>query len=181
MGIERLIDETIETWATERPDLAFASMSTSLKIGALVREVGDEISARMATLGINVGEFDVLATLRRRGRGAVLTPKEIAAAAMVSPSGLTHRLVRLENMELIVRTGDPADRRSALIRISPKGKRVVDKAIEIVVETEARLFGALLGSEHKALDRILDRLIVHVDSAAAVETSIKATVKASAK
>ena len=181
MGIERLIDETIETWATERPDLAFASMSTSLKIGALVREVGDEISARMATLGINVGEFDVLATLRRRGRGAVLTPKEIAAAAMVSPSGLTHRLVRLENMELIVRTGDPADRRSALIRISPKGKRVVDKAVEIVVETEARLFGALLGSEHKALDRILDRLIVHVDSAAAVETSVKATVKASAK
>lgn len=181
MGIERLIDETIETWATERPDLAFASMSTSLKIGALVREVGDEISARMATLGINVGEFDVLATLRRRGRGAVLTPKEIAAAAMVSPSGLTHRLVRLENMELIVRTGDPADRRSALIRISPKGKRVVDKAIEIVVETEARLFGALLGSEHKALDRILDRLIAHVDSAAAVETSVKATVKASAK
>ena len=181
MGIERLIDETIETWATERPDLAFASMSTSLKIGALVREVGDEISARMATLGINVGEFDVLATLRRRGRGAVLTPKEIAAAAMVSPSGLTHRLVRLENMELIVRTGDPADRRSALIRISPKGKRVVDKAIAIVVETEARLFGALLGSEHKALDRILDRLIAHVDSAAAVETSVKATVKASAK
>lgn len=170
MGIERLIDETIETWSAERPDLAFASMSTSLKIGALVREVGDEISARLATLGINVGEFDVMATLRRRGRGAVLTPKEIAAAAMVSPSGLTHRLVRLENMELIVRTADPADRRSALIRISPKGKRVVDKAIEIVVETEARLFGALLASEHKALDRILDRLIAHVDSAATVDT-----------
>lgn len=172
MGIERLIDETIETWATERPDLAFASMSTSLKIGALVREVGDEISARMATLGINVGEFDVLATLRRRGRGAVLTPKEIAAAAMVSPSGLTHRLVRLENMELIVRTADPADRRSALIRISPKGKRIADKAIEIVVEAEGRLFGSLVGSEHKALDRILDRLITHVDSGATVDTPL---------
>ena len=172
MGIERLIDETIETWSAERPDLAFASMSTSLKIGALVREVGDEISARLATLGINAGEFDVLATLRRRGRGAVLTPKEIAAAAMVSPSGLTHRLVRLENMELIVRAADPADRRSALIRVSPKGKRIADKAIEIVVEAEGRLFGSLVGSEHKALDRILDRLITHVDSGATVDTPL---------
>jgi len=80
--------------------------------------------------------------------------------------------VRLENMELIVRAADPADRRSALIRISPKGKRVVDKAIGIVVETEGRMFGALLASEHKALDRILDRLITHVDSGAAVETPL---------
>jgi DNA-binding MarR family transcriptional regulator len=75
-------------------------------------------------------------------------------------------------MELIVRTADPADRRSALIRISPKGKRIADKAIEIVVEAEGRLFGSLVGSEHKALDRILDRLIAHVDSAATVETPL---------
>ena len=163
MGVEKLIDETIRTWSDERPDLDFASMELSLKLNSIVRAVSDEIERRIDDLGINLGEFDVLATLRRHGRGATLTPKEIAAATFVTPSGLTSRLARLEKMDLISRHADPSDGRGALIKITPAGKRLADRGIEIVVATEDRYMNELSEHMKKGLDQSMTRLIKTLD------------------
>ena len=163
MGLENLIDETVQGWSEQRPDLDFASMLLSLKLNSIVRAVSDEIAYQLADLGINLGEFDVLATLRRHGRGAKLTPKEIAAATFITPSGLTNRLARLEKMSLISRQGDPSDGRSALIKITPVGKRVADRGIEIVVETQDRYMNELSSHMKKGLDQSMTRLIKTLD------------------
>ena len=163
MGLENLIDETIQTWSDERPDLDFASMELSLKLNSIVRAVSDEIAQQIDDLGINLGEFDVLATLRRHGRGAKLTPKEISAATFVTPSGLTNRLARLEKMGLISRQADPDDGRGALIKITAAGKRVADRGIEIVVATQDRYMNDLSTQMKKGLDQSMTRLIKTVD------------------
>ena len=163
MGVENLIDETIRTWSEQRPDLDFASMSLSLKLNSIVRAVSDEIAQLIDDLGINLGEFDVLATLRRHGRGAKLTPKEISAATFVTPSGLTNRLSRLEKMGLISRQADPNDGRGALIKITPAGKRVADRGIEIVVAIEDRYMNDLSTQMKKGLDQSMTRLIKTLD------------------
>ena len=164
MGVEKLIDETIRTWSEQRPDLDFASMSLSLKLNSIVRAVSDEISRQLEDTRINLGEFDVLATLRRHGRGAKLTPKEIAAATFVTPSGLTSRLARLEKMGLITREADPSDGRGALIKITAAGKRVADRGIEIVVAIEDRFINELSTQMKKGLDQSMTRLIKTLDS-----------------
>jgi DNA-binding MarR family transcriptional regulator len=163
MGVENLIDETIQTWAEQRPDLDFASMSLSLKLNSIVRAVSDEIASQLEGIGVNLGEFDVLATLRRHGRGAKLTPKEISAATFVTPSGLTNRLARLEKMGLISRQADPSDGRGALIKITPAGKRVADRGIEIVLATEDRYINELSTQMKKDLDQSMTRLIKTLD------------------
>ena len=163
MGVENLIDETIQTWAEQRPDLDFASMSLSLKLNSIVRAVSDEIASQLEGIGINLGEFDVLATLRRHGRGAKLTPKEISAATFVTPSGLTNRLARLEKMGLISRQADPSDGRGALIKITATGKRVADRGIEIVLATEDRYINELSTQMKKGLDQSMTRLIKTLD------------------
>jgi DNA-binding MarR family transcriptional regulator len=164
MGIEKLIDETIQTWAEQRPDLDFASMSLSLKLTSVVRAVSYEIARQLEETGINLGEFDVLATLRRHGRGAKLTPKEIAAATFVTPSGLTSRLARLEKMGLITREADPSDGRGALIKITAAGKRLADQGIEIVVAIEDRFINELPTQMKKGLDQSMTRMIKTLDS-----------------
>jgi DNA-binding MarR family transcriptional regulator len=166
MGIEKLIDETIQTWAEQRPDLDFASMSLSLKLTSVVRAVSYEIARQLEETGINLGEFDVLATLRRHGRGAKLTPKEIASATFVTPSGLTSRLARLEKMGLITREADPSDGRGALIKITATGKRLADQGIEIVVAIEDRFINELPTQMIKGLDQSMTRLIKTLDSVA---------------
>jgi DNA-binding MarR family transcriptional regulator len=166
MGIEKLIDETIQTWVEQRPDLDFASMSVSLKLTSVVRAVSYEIARQLEETGINLGEFDVLATLRRHGRGAKLTPKEIAAATFVTPSGLTSRLARLEKMGLITREADPSDGRGALIKITAAGKRLADQGIEIVVAIEDRFINELPTQMKKGLDQSMTRMIKTLDSVA---------------
>jgi hypothetical protein len=126
--------------------------------------VSDEIGRRIDDLGINLGEFDVLATLRRHGRGAKLTPKEIAAATFVTPSGLTSRLARLEKMGLIIRHADPSDGRGALIKITAAGKRLADQGIEIVVAIEDRFINELPTQMKKGLDQSMTRMIKTLDS-----------------
>jgi DNA-binding MarR family transcriptional regulator len=163
MGVEKLIDETIQTWTEQRPDLDFASMSLSLKLNSIVRVVSEEIASQLGGIGINLGEFDVLATLRRHGRGAKLTPKEIAAATFVTPSGLTSRLARLEKMGLISRQADPSDGRGALIKITAAGKRVADRGIEIVVATQDRYMNELSTQMKKGLDQSMTRMIKTLD------------------
>lgn len=163
MGLENLIDETIQSWSEQRPDLDFASMALSLKLNSIVRAVSDEIARQLDDLEITLGEFDVLATLRRHGRGAKLTPKEISAATFVTPSGLTNRLARLEKMSLISRHVDPRDGRGALIKITPAGKRVADRGIEIVVQTQDRYMNDLSSHLKKGLDQSMTRLIKTLD------------------
>jgi len=163
MGIEKLIDETIQTWVEQRSDLDFASMSLSLKLTSVVRAVSYEIARQLEETGINLGEFDVLATLRRHGRGAKLTPKEIAAATFVTPSGLTSRLARLERMGLITRQADPSDGRGALIKITATGKRLADQGIEIVVAIEDRFINELPTQMKKGLDQSMTRMIKTLD------------------
>jgi DNA-binding MarR family transcriptional regulator len=95
-----------------------------------------------------------------------LTPKEIAAATFVTPSGLTSRLARLEKMGLITREADPSDGRGALIKITAAGKRLADQGIEIVVAIEDRFINELPTQMKKGLDQSMTRMIKTLDSVA---------------
>jgi DNA-binding MarR family transcriptional regulator len=112
--------------------------------------------------GINLGEFDVLAALRRGGAGTVLTPTTLARVAMVSPGGMTNRLDRLERMGMIVRRADPDDRRGSLVTLTAKGRTTTDRAVESLVAAENAMFSALSAADRRHFDRILDKLLARL-------------------
>lgn len=157
---QQLISETLETWAKERPDLNFAAMGIGLKFDIIASTTLGSASDKIADLGINIGEFDVLATLRRNGKNGVLTPTEIASAAMVSPSGLTHRLTQLEKMGHIIRQNDPNDRRSSLVRLTSQGRKVADQAIERISQHATQMVSSFSADEVEVLNAVLDKVLV---------------------
>jgi len=159
---QQLISETLETWATERPDLNFEAMGVGLKLDIIATTTMGQASDKIADLGINLGEFDVLATLRRNGKNGVLTPTEIASAAMVSPSGLTHRLTQLEKMGHIIRQNDPNDRRSSLVRLTPQGRKIADRAIERISQHATRSLSSFSADEVEALNTVLDKVLAMI-------------------
>ena len=79
--------------------------------------------------GLQRGEFDVLAALRRSGPPYTLIPSELSATLMMSRAGMTSRLDRLENAGFVERTLDPNDRRSFRIRLTDQGFEAVDAAM----------------------------------------------------
>lgn len=153
------VDALVEQWAHERPDLDLAAMATFGRLGRLSTHVGRSVDDALARFGLNVGEFDVLATLRRQGPPFVMKPIELARLLMLSPAGMTNRLDRLEAAGWVTRRADVDDRRSSLVVLSDAGLDVVDHAVTAHVANEARLLAALSADERAALDRALRVLL----------------------
>lgn len=159
MDSDDLVADTLTSWSRERPDLDFAVMGTFLRLARLMSRAVPAMDAALAPHGLNLGEFDVLAALRRGGRGATLAPTALAAVAMVSPGGMTNRLDRLERAGLISRRPDPSDRRGSLVALTADGRRVADASIEAVVDAQAAFAAPIGDPERVRFNRTLDKLL----------------------
>jgi DNA-binding MarR family transcriptional regulator len=163
--MREILEDTIASWQRERPDLELDAMGTTLRLNLLMNTALRSAEDLFAPHGITVGEFDVLAALRRGGTGTALTPTTLARVAMISPAGMTGRLDRLEAAGLIVRRPDPDDRRGSLVELTAEGYATADRAIEDLADAENELFRELSASEREHLDRTLDKLIDRLDRA----------------
>jgi DNA-binding MarR family transcriptional regulator len=153
-------DLAIEQWAHERPDLAPLPMAVLGRLcEAAERVMRDRFNPLFADAGLQSGEFDVLATLRRSGEPYMLSPSRLYQAAMISSGGMTNRLDRLERAGLIERRPDPNDRRGKLIALTTAGRRVIDETITRHVANEEQLLSALTTAEQEKLNALLRKLI----------------------
>jgi DNA-binding MarR family transcriptional regulator len=153
-------DVAIDQWARERPDLSPLPMAIFGRLSdATERVMRDHMNPLFATMGLQPGEFDVLATLRRSGEPYRLSPTQLYEALMVSSGGMTNRLDRLEKAEWVQRHPDPHDRRGKLIALTDKGKQLIDDALGRHVASEVRLLSKLSRSEQESLNALLRKLV----------------------
>lgn len=153
-------DIAVEQWARERPDLPALPMAVFGRLSDAVELVmRDHMNPLFAEAGLQPGEFDVLATLRRSGEPYILSPTKLYEAAMISSGGMTNRLDRLERAGFVERRPDPHDRRGKLIALTEAGRRVIDETIGRHVANEERLLAALSSKEQEQLNQLLKKLI----------------------
>src|SRR5262245_61586306 len=153
-------DIAVEQWARERPDLPALPMAVFGRLSdAAERVMRDHMNPLFAEAGLQPGEFDVLATLRRSGAPYMLSPTKLYEAAMISSGGMTNRLDRLEHAGLVERRPDPNDRRGKLIALTDAGKRVIDETIGRHVANEQKLLSVLTVAEQEKLNALLKKLI----------------------
>jgi DNA-binding MarR family transcriptional regulator len=77
---------------------------------------------------------------------------------MLTSSGTTKRLDRLEEAGLITRSPDPDDRRGTLIALTAAGRRLIDGVTEAHLDNERRLLSALTETEQRQLADLLRKL-----------------------
>jgi DNA-binding MarR family transcriptional regulator len=152
------VDAILEQWQRERPDLDTSPIGVIGRISRLSREIERRLEPVYAACGLESGWYDVLATLRRAGPPYRLRPTDFAAALMLTSSGTTKRLDRLEAAGHITREPDPGDRRGVLITLTPKGRSLVDKATVKHMANEHRILGGLPAAEQRQLAGLLRKL-----------------------
>lgn len=155
MEIGKYVEETVATWQQQRPDLDFVPMGHMLRFHAMAEAAMAKIQSITKSHGLTLGEFDVLATLRRHGPSSTLTPSYIAEVAMVSPSGLTHRLSQLEQSGHITRLADDSDRRSSLVSITKSGAAVADQIIEQIAAHSAHMYNAIPAKQVELFSQVV--------------------------
>ncbi|PYE86729.1 MarR family winged helix-turn-helix transcriptional regulator [Phyllobacterium leguminum] len=157
------VDRLRRQWARELPDLDTEPMTILGRAFRLTNLVRPSIEETFAGFGLDRGEFDVIATLRRSGPPYRLTPTEMYSSLMISSGGLTHRLDRLEKAGLIRREKALHDGRSVLVALTEAGKTLAEEAFRADMASEARFLQALDGQEREALAGLLGKLIAGIE------------------
>jgi DNA-binding MarR family transcriptional regulator len=152
------VDAIIEAWERERPELDHSPIGIVGRVSRLAREIEQRLERVYTEHGLEPGWHDVLATLRRTGPPYQLRPTDFANTLMLTTSGTTKRLDRLEQAGLIERAPDPADRRGILITLTPAGRELIDGVTEDHLANERRLLAALTEAEQRELAGLLRRL-----------------------
>ena len=145
------IDQVVNDLRRWRPDLEVVGLPITGRVLRLAQYITIGREQRLAEFGLTVADFDVLATLRRRGGTDPVNVRELQHAMMLSSGGVTKRLDRLETAHLIERHPDPSDRRGVLIRLSKTGLDLIDRAVVAVTELESSAVGNAIGSDKERL------------------------------
>jgi DNA-binding MarR family transcriptional regulator len=85
-------------------------------------KVARRLRAEKSDQELSDTQFSVLAVLDRNGP---LTPRALADYERVQPPSMTRTLAALGERGLISRTGDPSDRRQAIVELTEPGARAV--------------------------------------------------------
>jgi len=160
------VDQLIEAWHRERPDLDVSPLQVLSRITRIARHLDIARREAFALHDLELGEFDVLAALRRSGAPYALTPSQLVTATLVTSGTMTHRIDRLEQKRLVSRTPDPQDGRGVLVELTQHGKSTVDQALTELLNRERELLRSAKPSDLTALENSLRELVLPLDQRA---------------
>ncbi|MDQ7968240.1 MAG: MarR family transcriptional regulator [Oxalicibacterium faecigallinarum] len=153
-------EKAARQWREERPDIEVGPMVLlgRLQEAALVIS-RDRLNPLFAEYGLQPGEFDVLATLRRSGAPYMLTPTALYNTAMISSGSMTNRIERLEKAGLVSRNAHPTDGRGSLVALTENGLTLIEEMIGAHVENQKNILRTLSKAEQAQLSALLEKLL----------------------
>ncbi|MFE3317235.1 MarR family winged helix-turn-helix transcriptional regulator [Nocardia sp. NPDC059195] len=154
-----VVDAITAQWRLERPDLELEAMAVFGRLGRLMNIAMARIESVFTAHGLQRGEFDVLAALRRSGTPFELNPSVLADTLMLSRAGMTGRIDRLEAAGLVRRIADREDRRAVRVALTGEGRALVDTVVVAHTENETAMLSVLEPADRVALDRISRALL----------------------
>ncbi|MGF1823370.1 MarR family transcriptional regulator [Vibrio splendidus] len=149
------IDRVVEQWAKEKPDLETEPMAMMGRIMRIAKYMETQVAELHKKYDMKLGEFDVLATLRRSGKPYRLTPSELIGSMMLTSGAMTNRLDKLEAKGLISREHSKEDRRSVSVQLTKDGLILIDQMMTEHVETQKKLVKSLSASQKKNTNQLL--------------------------
>ena len=137
---------------------------------ALIRtytRMWEQVEAQMRRdTGLTMARYDVLAQLDMSGGRLGLT--DLASSILLSQSGLSKLLDRMEASGLVRRDPDPRDGRAAIAAITPQGRSLVRKARQSHREFLRQTFAEALNEDDLAdLARVMDQIGASIPGRAA--------------
>lgn len=153
------VDEILEQWSDERPDLDTASLGVVVRVMALYRVFLRQASRSLEDLGLELWEYDVLSALRRQGRPYSLPAMLLARESDLSGGAMTNRIDRLESRGLVRRRPDTEDRRGVNVSLTPQGRRLIDEAIGHRLESARESLRGLSPARQRRLAELLRTVV----------------------
>ncbi|MCI0701256.1 MAG: MarR family transcriptional regulator [Planctomycetia bacterium] len=157
-----VVDRLIARWKTARPDLDPSPLELVGRVIVLAQHLERSVESALEKHALTLGQFDILATLRRHGRKGGLTPTQLLESVMLSSGGMTARLDALAELGLIARKPSPDDRRMVVIELTSKGRRIIDGATKTRFKEAKESLPPLSADEMTTLTALLRKWLAQV-------------------
>ncbi|CAI8316566.1 MAG: Uncharacterised protein [Cellulomonadaceae bacterium TMED98] len=158
------VDHIVKAWHAERPELDLTPLEVLSRVTRVAKRLDRLRRAVFARHGIDVWEFDVLATLRRSGRPYQLSPSALMEQTMVTSGAMTNRINRLLHRGLVTRDTDSEDGRRVVVGLRPEGKKLVDRALDDLLAAEDNALATLGVTQRTDLVQLLRVLSLQMES-----------------
>lgn len=153
------VDEIVDAWRRERPDLDPEPLHVFSRLSRLSRRLDLDRATAFAQHDLDGWEFDVLSALRRAGDPYELSPGQLVQQTLVTSGTMTNRVDRLVRRGWVERQPSPVDRRGVLVRLTARGRSAVDAAMGDLLDRERELLADLPRAERAVLTAQLRRLL----------------------
>ncbi|MBO1520154.1 MarR family winged helix-turn-helix transcriptional regulator [Oceanisphaera pacifica] len=160
---EDQIDRIVTLWKSARPDLALNSTEVIGRIVRLEYFITRRVLQDLAHYDLNVGEFDVLAALRRHPPSFQLSPNQLQTMVLISSGALTNRINRLESRGLVNRTQAEHDRRGVIVTLTEQGFKVIEEAVKHHLAAESELANTLSDDEQRQIAALLKKMLLVIE------------------
>lgn len=156
---------SVETYRAAGADESVQRVITA--VHRLSRRLNRWYDQQLAELHVSGGEWAVLSEIARSDEHW-LTPTQLATAAHVAPSSMTHRLDRMVERDLVQRTPDPSRRTRILVALTPAGWELYETVVREANLVEADLMRGLTARQVDDLAYLLEELLAGFDPAGSV-------------
>lgn len=158
-----IVEELLEQWAAEQPKMNVSSLGIVVRVQMLGKLLQRRTGAALKQHGLKHWEYDVLSVLRRQGASFEMPATEIARAALLTSGAMTTRIDGLAQRGLVRRRQAKADRRSVLVRLTAKGRNIVDAAIKSRLDDANELLADFSSGDRRRLADGLRQLLLQLE------------------
>ncbi|MEP7186067.1 MAG: MarR family transcriptional regulator [Rhodanobacter sp.] len=157
-----LMDEGIERVGHIIPQLPAVEARLSRLMLMTGSGLETELEYKLKPHKLNHSEFLTLMVLYSRPDGSS-TPSELCEYASQGATNMTRIANALVKRGLITRRASPEDRRRVLIRITPAGRRFVQKMLPSMFPLIDGVFADFSDTDKRHLNRLLRKLAHNID------------------
>lgn len=178
------LQDIIQTWTRERPDLDLSTYFLAMfimRLGRVVDDVYDRLCHKR--FGISGADMRVLFALRRAGKPYARRPTDLFKALLVTSGAITKQVDRLSKLGFVQRLDDPTNSAGVLIALTGQGLKATTAATNHLVK-HSPIDPALVnltGSERETVRRLIQRMLQDVEDSLERERALRGRRKGSSR
>jgi len=166
--VEDRVDRLVADVERLRPDIDPRLKAVAARMLYLSDLVQRYYSGVAESFDVSLSGLAVITTLVRQAPRE-LTLTEINRDLLVTSGGITFVVSRLEKQGLLTRRAHPNDGRAALVRLTPRGRRLAARLIDAVAKADAEVFAHLDDADRHTIEQLLRLVQAGIESAMAPE------------